>query len=151
MSRRIMSLLAATSVATIVAAVSAAAALGTFFAYLFTVRRADVNAAREEALALAETRGQVIADLEARMELLERRRRTSEEAGAKRIRELEELLAKTRAEAREQAYQMQRFYAAALADLLVGVQADLETAPPNVERALTRIRGLLAREHPAVQ
>jgi predicted transcriptional regulator len=149
MPSRTMPLLA-TSVATIVAAVSAAAAVGTFFAYLVTVQRADIHAAREEALALAETRGEVIADLEARLELLERRHKASEEARAKRIHELEELLAKTTAEAREQAYQTQRFYAAALADLFVGVQEDLETAPPNVERALTRIRGLLSRERPAV-
>lgn len=145
-----MSLLAATSVATIVAAVSAAAALGTFFAYLLSVRRMEVNAARAEALALAEMRGEVITDLEARLESLERRHTASEKARTKRIRELEEQLAKTRAEAREQAYQVQRFYAAALADLLVGVQEDLETAPPNVERALTRIRGLLTRQRPAV-
>jgi hypothetical protein len=146
-----MSLLAATSVATLVAAVSAVAAAGTFLAYLITVRRADINAAREEALALAETRGQVVADLEARLESLEQRHRASEEARSKRIHELEALLAKTSAEAREQAYQTQRFYAAALADLLLGVQEDLEAKPPNVERALIRIRGLLARERGAVQ
>jgi DNA anti-recombination protein RmuC len=144
-----MFLLAATSAATIVAAVSAAAAVGTFFAYLYVVRRTEINAAREEALALAETRGAIIADLEARLQSLEREHRESEEAWAKRVLELEEALAKTSAEAREQAYQMQRFYAAALADLLQGVLEDLETVPPNVEHALTRVRGLLAREHPA--
>lgn len=145
-----MSLLAATSAAIIVAAISAGAAVGTFFAYLYMIRKASINAAREEALALAETRGEIIADLEARLESLERRHRDSEEVCARRIRELEEVLGKTSAEAREQAYQLQRFYAAALADLLVGVQEDLETVPPNVKRALTRIRGLLARERPAV-
>jgi DNA anti-recombination protein RmuC len=140
-----MSLLTATSAATIVPAVSAAAAVGTFFAYLYLVRRTDINAAREEALALAETRGEVIADLEARLESLERRQRDSDEACAKRIRELEEALAKTSAEAQEQAYQMRCFYAAALADLLGGVQEDLEAVAPTVERALRRIRGLRAR------
>ena len=139
-----MSLLAATSGATIVAAVSAAAAVGTFLVYLYFVRRTDINAARDEALALAETRGGVIADLEARLESLEQRHREADEACAKRIRDLEEALAKVSAEAREQAYQMQRFYAAALTDLLGGVQEDLETVAPNVERALRRIRGLLA-------
>lgn len=144
-----MSLLATTSAATIVAAVSAAAAVGSFFTYLIFVRRTDVNAAREEALSLAETRREVIADLEARLESLTRQHLVSEEASAKRVRELEEIVAKTSADAREQAYQVQRFYASALADLLVGVQEDLETEPPNVERALTRIRGLLARERRA--
>jgi biopolymer transport protein ExbB/TolQ len=144
-----MSLLATTSAATIVAAVSAAAAVGSFFTYLIFVRRTDVNAAREEALSLAETRREVIADLEARLESLTRQHLVSEEASARRVRELEEIVAKTSADAREQAYQVQRFYASALADLLVGVQEDLETEPPNVERALTRIRGLLARERRA--
>ena len=146
-----MSLLAATSAATIVAAVSAAAAVGSFCTYLIVMRKTDVNAAREEALALAETRSQVIADLRARLELLERQHRASQETSATRIRELEEIVARTSAEAREQAYQMQRFYAAELADLLLGVQQDLEATPPNVERALTRIRGLLGdRQRPAV-
>jgi hypothetical protein len=141
-----MSLLADTSAATIVAAVSAATAILTLFAYLHSAQRTDIKAAREEALALAETRGEIIADLEARLQLLEGRYAESEEASAKRIRDLEDVLAKANAEAREQAYQMQRYYAAALADLLVDVQEDLETVPPNVERALTRIRGLLSRE-----
>lgn len=145
-----MSLLAATSAATIVAAISAAAAVGSFFTYLIFVRRTDVNAAREEAFALAEMRRDVITDLEARLEALEHQHMVAEEASAKRIRELEEVVAKTSADAREQAYQVQRFYAAALADLLVGVQEDLETVPPNVERALTRVRGLLARERRAM-
>jgi len=146
-----MSLLAATSAATIVAAVSAAAAVGSFFTYLIVARKTGVNAAREEALALAEMRSQVITDLSTRLELLERQHQASLETSAKRIRELEEIVARTIADAREQAYQVQRFYAAELADLLLGVQQDLEAAPPNVERALTRIRGLLDdRERPAM-
>ena len=145
-----MSLLAATSTATIVAAVSAAAAVGTLFVYLYVARRTDINGAREEALALAETRGQAIADLERRLASLQRQHKNAAVASAKRIRELEHALTKANSEAREQAYQMQRFYASALADLLVGVQQDLEAVPPNVDRALTRIRGLLARERPAV-
>jgi hypothetical protein len=145
-----MSLLAATSTATIVAAVSAAAAVGTLLVYLHVARRTDIDAAREEALALAETRRQAIADLERRLASLERRHRSTREASARRIRELEDVLGKANAEAREQAYQMQRFYASALTELLVDMQEDLETVPPNVDRALTRIRGLLARERPAV-
>jgi hypothetical protein len=145
-----MSLLAATSTATIVAAVSAAAAVGTLLVYLYVARRTDINGAREEALALAETRGQAIADLERRLASLQRQHRNAAVASAKRIRELEDVHTKANSEAREQAYQMQRFYASALADLLVGVQQDLEAVPPNVDRALTRIRGLLARERPAV-
>jgi hypothetical protein len=81
---------------------------------------------------------------------LQRQHRNAAVASAKRIRELEDVLTKANSEAREQAYQMQRFYASALADLLVGVQQDLEAVPPNVDRSLTRIRGLLARERPAV-
>jgi hypothetical protein len=141
-----MSLLAATSTATIVAAVSAAAAVGTLLAYVYVARRRDVDAAREEALALAETRRQTVADLESRLASLKQEHRNAAVASAKRIRALEDALTKANSETREQAYQMQRFYASAVADLLVGVQGDLEAVPPNVERALTRIRGLLARE-----
>jgi hypothetical protein len=145
-----MSLLAATSTATIVAAVSAAAAVGTLLVYLHVARRTDIDAAREEALALAETRRQAIADLERRLASLERRHRNAGEASARRIRELENALGMANAEAREQAYRMQRFYGSALTELLVGMQEDLETVPPNVDRALSRIRGLLAGERPAV-
>jgi DivIVA domain-containing protein len=70
-----MSLLAATSTATIVAAVSAAAAVGTLLVFLRIAHRTDIDAAREEALALAEIRRQVIADLERRLASLERRHR----------------------------------------------------------------------------
>jgi hypothetical protein len=145
-----MSFLAATSTATIVAAVSAAAAIGTLLVYLHVARRTDIDAAREEALALAETRRQAIVDLERRLASLERRHRHSGEASARRIRELEDALGKANAEAREQAYRMQRFYGSALTELLVDMQEDLETVPPDLDRALTRIRGLLAGERPAV-
>jgi hypothetical protein len=145
-----MSLLAATSTATIVAAVSAAAAVGTLLVYLHVARRTDIDAAREEALALAETRRQAIAELERRLALLELRHGRAAEASARRIRELEQALEMVNAEAREQAYQMQRFYGSALTELLVDMQEDLETVPPNVDRVLTRIRGLLAGRHRVV-
>jgi hypothetical protein len=145
-----MSLLAATSTATIVAAVSAAAAVGTLLVYLHVARRTDIDAAREEALALAETRRQAIAELERRLALLELRHGRAAEASARRIRELEHALETVNAEAREQAYQMQRFYGSALTELLVDMQEDLETVPPNVDRVLTRIRGLLAGRHRVV-
>jgi hypothetical protein len=145
-----MSLLAATSTATIIAAVSAAAALGTLLVYLHVARRTDIDAAREEALALAETRRQAIADLERRLASVERRHRNAIEASARRIRELEHTVEQANAQARDQAYQMQRFYGSALTELLLGIQQDLEMVPPNVDRALTRIRWLLAGERPAV-
>ena len=145
-----MSLLAATSTATIVAAVSAAAAIGTLLVYLHVARRTDIDAAREEALALAETRRQAIADLEKRLASLERWHRYAAEASARRLRELEDALGKANAEASEHAYQLQCFYGSALTELLVGMQEDLETVPPNVDCALTRIRGLLAGERPPV-
>jgi hypothetical protein len=55
-----------------------------------------------------------------------------------------------RAEAREQAYQTQRLYAAAFADLLEGLRADLEAVPPDHDAALARIRRLLTRPLAAV-
>ena len=47
-------------VTTVIAALSAFAALASLFLYLYFGRRSDLAAARAEALALAETRRQVI-------------------------------------------------------------------------------------------
>jgi hypothetical protein len=143
-----MSLLAA-SASTVIAAASAAAAVGTLFAYLHFARRSDAHAAREEALALAETRGEVIVDLRRRLAALEQRLRKTTVDSVNRLRELETLLQKAETEAREDAYRMQRFYAAALSDLLRDVQSDLENEPPNLERTLARIHELIDGERPA--
>jgi hypothetical protein len=59
------------------------------------------------------------------------------------VRDLELTLESTEAEAREHAYRMQRFYATSLSDLLRDVEAELEVEPPNVQRALARIRAHL--------
>jgi hypothetical protein len=143
-----MSLLAA-SASTVIAAASAAAAVGTLFAYLHFARRSDAHAARDEALALAETRGEVIVDLRQRLAALERRLRKTTVDGVNRVRELETLLQKAETEARDDAYRMQRFYAAALSDLLRDVQSDLENEPPDLERTLARIHELIDGERPA--
>jgi hypothetical protein len=143
-----MSLLAA-SASTVIAAASAAAAVGTLFAYLHFARRSDAHAARDEALALAETRGEVIVDLRQRLAALERRLRKTTVDGVNRVRELETLLQKAETEARDDAYRMQRFYAAALSDLLRDVQSDLENEPPYLERTLARIHELIDGERPA--
>jgi len=143
-----MSLLATTA-ASAIAAASAAAAVGTFFAYLYFARRSEAHAAREEALALAETRGEVIGDLRLRLATLERHLRETIEDCESRARDLETAIQATEAEARENAYRMQRFYAASLSDLLRDVQVNLEKKPPNLERALRRIRELLDDERPA--
>jgi hypothetical protein len=141
--------LVATATTTAIAAASAAAAVGTFFAYLYFVRRSDANAARDEAMALAKTRGEVIVDLRTRLAALERQHRETTQAFEVRVRELEAALQSSEAEAREQAYRIQRFYAAALTDILGGVQANLEQEPPNVANALERVRELLDGERPA--
>jgi hypothetical protein len=143
-----MSLLA-TAAATAIAAASAAAAIATFLAYLYFARRSDAHAAREEALALAETRGEVIFDLRQRLAATERQLRRTTADCENRVRELESGLQTMEAEAREHAYRMQRFYAASLSDLLRDVQANLESKPPNLEGALARIRELLDGERPA--
>jgi hypothetical protein len=130
--------LLAAATETIIAVASASAAVGSFLAYLYFARRSEAHAARDEALALAETRGEVIIDLRRHLVASERR-----------VRELEATLQTTEAEAREQAYRMQRFYATSLSDLLRDVQGDLEGEPPNVQRALARVRSLLDGERPA--
>jgi hypothetical protein len=141
--------LVATSASTTIAAASAAAAVATFFAYVYFARRLEAHAARDEAMALAETRGEVIVDLRRRLRLLERLLRDTTEALERRVRELEATLQKTEAEARDQAYRMHRFYAASLSDVLHGVQEELEQDPPKVENALARLRQLLDGERPA--
>jgi hypothetical protein len=139
----------AVAAADAIAAVSAVGAVGMLLAYLYVARRSEAHAARDEALALAETRGEFIVDLRSRLEALEERLRETTAECESRIRELEKELVDAKAEAREAAYRMQRFYTASLADLLVDVRADLEREPPNVERPLARIRELLEGERPA--
>src|SRR5262249_50371590 len=125
-------------VTTVIAAVSAFAALGSAFLYLYFGRRSDLAAAREEALALAETRRQVIVDLVASLDALELRHR-----------QLQTELEATKAQAREDAYQTRHFYSAAVTDLLTDLRSDLERVPPDVAGALIRIRRLLSGERPA--
>jgi len=136
-------------VTTVIAALSAFAALASLFLYLYFGRRSDLAAAREEALALAETRQQVIRDLQGRLESLEKRHRRGEADCQRRIRELQSALDKTRRQARDEAYRTQHFYAAAFSDLLTDLRRDLERMPPDVDAALTRVRKLLARPRPA--
>jgi hypothetical protein len=138
-----------TVVATVIAAISAFAAVGSALLYLYAGRRADLVAAREEALALAETRRQVIDELRARLESLERRNKRTKEHWERRVRALQSALDKTRGQARNDAYQTQHFYAAALTDLLNHLRRDLERKPPDVDSALTRIHKLLTNERPA--
>jgi len=127
----------ASSATTLLAALSALAAIGSFLAYVYFVLRSNANAAREEALALAETRREVIEDLTVRLASCNQR-----------TRELETALEAARAEACEQAYQAQRLYTTGLAEVLEGVRDDLESVPPDLENALGRIRQQLTREQP---
>ena len=136
-------------VTTVIAALSAFAALASLFLYLYFGRRADLAAAREEAIALAETRRQVIGELRTRVESLEARLRKTKGDYARRVRGLQTALDKTRTQARDEAYQTQHFYAAALSDLLGDLRTDLERKPPDVDAALARIRKLLDNERPA--
>ena len=143
-------LLATTSAtATFIAVLSGVATIGGFLTYLYFVQRSNANAARDEALALAETRREVIADLRAQLASSEESRLRLETQADRRIRKLETALKDARTEAREQAYQIQRLYATGLADVLAGVRHDLEAVPADVERALSRIRELLASVPPA--
>jgi hypothetical protein len=115
----VRTMLTAAATATIIAAASAVATFGTFFAYLWFGRRGEANAAREEALALAATRAEVISELEAQLERLRRQN------------------------------QIQRFYTVAFVDLLREIRIDLEAVPPEVDTALARIREVVADGRPA--
>jgi chromosome segregation ATPase len=136
-------------VTTLIAAVSAFAAVASVLLYVHFGRRADLVAAREEALALAETRREVIDEQQRRLALLEKRQKRSKENCERRVRELQSALDKTRVQAHNDAYQIQRFYAAALSELLNDLRTNLEREPPNIETALARIRKLAAGERPA--
>lgn len=136
-------------VTTVIAALSAFAALASLVLYLYFIRRSDLAAAREEALALAETRRQVIAELQERMESLEGKHRRARGDCERRVRQLQSALDKARVQARDDAYQTQHFYAAALSDLLGDLRTDLERVPPDVDAALARIRKALASDRPA--
>jgi hypothetical protein len=136
-------------VAQVIAVLSAVAALASVCLYLYFGRRSELSAAREEALALAETRRQVIADLKRRLNSLEQRHKRATVDCERRVGELQTALDKTEAQAREEAYRTQHFFSAALSDLLNDLRNDLEPMPPDVETALARIRKLLTDERPA--
>ncbi len=136
-------------VTTVIAALSAFAALASLLLYLYFGRRSDLTAAREEALALAETRRQVIGELRERMKSLEGRHKREKAAHERRRRQLQAALDKTRMQARDEAYSTRHFYAAAISDLLNDFRRDLERIPPDVEAALRRIRKLLEGQRPA--
>jgi hypothetical protein len=130
-------------VAQVIAALSAFAALASLALYLYFGRRGELSSAREEALALAETRRQVIVDLQRRMDSLQQKHKQAKASYDRRVAELQAALDKTQRQAREEAYRTQHFFSAALSDLLNDLRTDLEPAPPDVEAALTRIRKLL--------
>ncbi len=136
-------------VSTLVPVLSAIAAVVGVVLYLYFGRRSELNAARDEALALAETRRQVIQDLRGNLASLKQRQKRMRAEDELRIRRLQSALDRTRAQAREEAYRTQHFYAAMLADLLNDLRGDLERTPPDVGAALARIRKLLAGERPA--
>jgi biopolymer transport protein ExbB/TolQ len=137
--------------ATLISAISAAAALAGVLAYVYGLRRANQTAARDEALALAETRGQTIHELRRRVAALERGQKEARAYHRRRVRELEEALERTRRDAREQAYRSQRLYVLALEEALAQVREELEKGPPDIEGALVKIHELLADEelHPS--
>jgi len=146
-----MWLASVSATATLIATLSAIATIGGFFAYLYFSQRSDANIAREEALSLAETRREVIADLRNQLAAAEVQHRRMTLKYEKRIRALERALHDARSEARDQAYQAQRLYAIGLVDVLDGIRRDLAAVPPDVDRALERIRNLLARAPPAAR
>ncbi len=129
---------------TLIGAVSAAAAVAAVLIYLYGLRRADQTAARDEALALAETRRQTVNELRRRVAALEHGQKEARAYHRKRVRELEESLERTQREAREQAYRSQRLYVLALEEALTEIREELEKGPPDVDGALAKIQELLA-------
>jgi len=131
---------------TLIGAASVAVAFAAFLAYVYGLRRADQTAARDEALALAETRGQMVAELRRRVTALERGQKQARTHYKRHLHELEEALEQTQREAREQAYQTQRLYVLAFGEVVGDIREELEKTPTDVEGALARIAELLADE-----
>jgi hypothetical protein len=138
-----------TVVTTAIAALSTLAAVASAFLYLHFGRRRELDSAREEALALAETRRQVIHELQGRLDSLERRQRRAKADCERRVRELQVAFEQMQTQAREDAYRSQHSYAVTLSGLLNDLLGDLERIPPDVESAVVHIRSLLAGERPA--
>jgi hypothetical protein len=105
----------------VIPAASAGVALASFLAYLHFSHRNESHAARDEAMALAATRAEVIADLR------------------RRVAELEAQLAAVGAQRAD----AQRRAGAAVSHLLVDLSAD----PPDVDSAVDRILRLLDDGH----
>src|ERR671935_2109727 len=95
---------------TLISALSVAAAVAGLLAYIYALRRTNQTAARDEALALAETRRQTVNELRRRLAALEHSHKQARTHYRSRVRELEEAVEQTHREAREQAYQAQRLY-----------------------------------------
>jgi hypothetical protein len=131
------------------AAFSAVAAVIGVILYLYFSRRSEFDAAREEALALAETRRQVIEELRGNLASLERDHERACADTELRLRRLQSALDRTRARARDEAYRTQHLYTATLSDLLNDLRRDLERSPPDVDRALARIHRMLEGQRPA--
>ena len=131
---------------TLISVLSAVAAIAGLLAYIYALRRTNQTAARDEALALAETRRQTVNELRRRVAALEHRHKQARTHYRSRVRELEGAVERTHREAREQAYQAQRLYILALEESLTQVREELEKAPPDVQGALARITELLATE-----
>jgi hypothetical protein len=129
---------------TVISVISATAALAGVLAYIYGLRRTSQATARDEALALAETRRQMVNELRRRLAALEHGQKQSRTHYKARVKKLEGALERTRREAREQAYQAQRFYVVALGESLARIREELEHVPPNVEGALARLDELLA-------
>jgi chromatin segregation and condensation protein Rec8/ScpA/Scc1 (kleisin family) len=131
---------------TIISALSATAAVAGLLAYVYALHRTNQTAARDEALALAETRRQTVNELRWRVVALEHSHKQARRHYRSRVQELEEAVQQTQREAREQAYQAQRLYVLALEESLTQVREELEKRPPDVKGALVRIAELLTTE-----
>jgi len=137
------------AVSTVIGALSALAAVASALLYLHFGRRSELANAREEALALAETRRQVIRDLQRRLAAIQHRHRREIADCRRRVRDAEAAREQAQTQARDEAYRTQHFYAAALSDLLNELRRDLEQLPPDIDAALAQIRRLLDDERPA--
>lgn len=115
----------------------------TLVLYLKERKSDDTDKARDEALALSDTRGKRIDDLQEEVERLRRARHADQELHDNQIlslrTEMGALEARFSAASREFSA-AQALTARAVIDLVVDVTTSLEKVPPDVEAALVQLR-----------
>jgi C4-dicarboxylate-specific signal transduction histidine kinase len=128
-------------------AIAAAALLVSLALVLYTrrqTRAVEGSDARQEAIELADVRGQVIQDLENRLGDLEREQQRERDEHANKIELLEKVISHVRTEAAE----AQRMLVVGFRGAAIKLLGHLEADPAEVDEAVDYLRDMLNGEAP---